>query len=302
MSSQTQLTDQEIEIISDQFKLWHEREVVHRAVLPVVQKDGWSGYEEIWHKVPAIPPPSESRDLTNVETALAALVPASANIVFHAYVLELPWTLVQAARNGKFDIREISYQAAAKQMALKESFVAFRGSTRPSISGLFASAGAESTATGAGKLWETAPGAVNVVADMMAQMPEYDPPFELVIASNARTGIKKFINSTPTGPWLQEDAIKNLIGGSIHYVTYEPASPSKKKIYPFPAPTAQHASALLMKAGPDTAELIIEQPLKILEGPFDTYRGIFPLLAFQAMTLRVWDANAICKHTQIQFS
>ena len=297
--AQYQLTDQEVEIISSRVQYWHERAAKHREIIPVVQKGGFEGFEEIWYTVDRPPKPLESRDLKNIETAIAALKKDEANIVFHAYVIELDWPTVQAARAGKFDIQDISLQAAAKQLAMMECYTVFQGATRPSISGLFGKAGAASTSTAK---WDTAPNAVTVVSDMMSKLPDYDPPFELCISSNARTGIKGFINATPTGPWLQEDGIKNLIGGGIYYFTITPAAPKAKQIYPFPAATTHDATAILMKSGPDVAELIIEQPLTTIAGELDTYRGIYPILIFQAMTVRVWDKLAICKHADIDFA
>lgn len=297
--AQYQLTDEEVEIISSRVQYWHERAAKHREIIPVVSKGGFEGFEEIWYTVDRIPKPLESRDLKNVETAVAALAKDQANIVFHAYVLELDWPTVQAARAGKFDIQDISLQAAARQLALMEAYTVFQGATRPSISGLFGKAGSTSTASDA---WDTAPNAVAVISDMMSKMPDYDPPFELCISSNARTGIKKFINATPTGPWLQEDGIKNLIGGGIYYYTITPASPNKKQIYPFPAASSNDAVALLLKSGPDVAELMIEQPVTTIAGEFDTFRGIYPILIFQALTVRVWDADAITKHVTIDFA
>ena len=300
--TQTHITPEEMYEVEKRVVFWHEKATNHRDWCPTVVKPGFSTFQQRWYTVERPGRPMETPDLSEAKTEIAALVQGTADVVFQHIDLEIPWSTLQASRSsgGAFDIQNISVQAAIKQLAKQEARFLFRGASVPSVNGLFGAAGQTSTETTA--KWETAPGAYNVIKDMTGKIYDYDfmQPFDLVLGTTLKDGLDLHINSAPVSDIRQSDAVQRLIGGGIYFEKQEPSSGAdEKRVYPFPAPSSNDGVGLLVKADPDNFQLLVEHPVTTIFGEFDTTRKAFPILVFQAVTLRVWNTYSIVKHLTI---
>jgi hypothetical protein len=274
-----------------------------------VEKPGFETFEERWYTVPRPGRPYESRTLTEVREMIAELAQSTNKVVFQSMDFFIDWATLQVTRAAGQAIDQISFAALTRQMALGEAAFCFRGSTTPSVNALFGSAGNESTAVGAGYLWGTAPGASQVVKDMVNLLLDdgYNPPFDLVVSSNLAGYLNNFINANPVTPTRERHSIAGLLGQPETYFPYIfdmlPASGEDvNRVYPLPTRTAQSGVAMVLVPDPGNYQLIVEQPFTQIYGGFDITRKGYAATMFQAFTFRVWDANAICKHTQVQIS
>lgn len=284
---------------------WFQRAARHREYTPVVERGGFTAFEEYWYNIPRPFVPQETRDLGQVKREIARLERSTAKVVFHSVDLNIPWATLQVSRAGGFDIQDISLQAAIKQLAFKEAEFVHRGATTPSITAMAGGAGNESTDTT--NKWGTAPGASNVVQDMKGKLVEdgFDGPYDLIVSDGLAPDLDNFINAAPVSDIRERHSIAGLLGQERLYSPYVykalPAAPDKKTIYPLPTYT-NDGYAFLVQSDPEHFELIVEQPLTTIFGEFNVEARAWPILVFQALSFRIWEANSICKHTQVDLA
>lgn len=292
--------------VAQKIGFWHDRALRHREYVPVTDMGGFKHFEERWYNVPRPGRPVESRSLEDVREIIADLEQSTANVVFYSYDLNIRWPTLQVSRAGGQDIQNISLQAIMKQMALTEAAFCHRGSNVPSVNGLFGSAGNESTDSTA---WGTAPGASTVVQTMSELLiaDGFDPPFDLIMSSELAGDLLNFINAAPVAEIREWDSICRLIGQPKTYWPYiynhvPAASEDLDRVYPLPAVTGNDGNLLMVKSDPANFELLVEHPLTTFFGNFDVRTRSYPILVFAAYSFRVWEANSICKHTQVDLA
>jgi len=146
----TTLTDAEVENIVSKLVYAHELGVgALREALPYEVKEGFRGYTDKFYDVANVGTPMESKFLQATKEVKAKITEHSVAVAWYRLNIALPYTEVQAALDTPLSegLRSRTMTAIGRQMARQEAAFIFKGSTSPSINGLFAAAGATSTYT-----------------------------------------------------------------------------------------------------------------------------------------------------------
>lgn len=318
------LQDEEIETIAS--KLVYEHRLgtdFLRRVIPFEVKTKFTGYTEKWYTVGNVAIPVESKFLGSAyQDVKAKITESTEDVVFISLGFALPWDEVQAALNTPLaeDLKSRTLTAIARQMARKEAYFVFQGSSTPSINGILGNAAATSTYTTT--KWGATTGPMLTVLDMLSNSTagmynKFAPPFDLFISANAWPYLPKRNTTASVTEWeavqgvlnpasvgmnmVVESAVTGSSVGNVHILNS--GASTGTTINPLPAASSNDAVAVLVKSDPDNFQVIVEHPLTMIIDPdvdlkTMTYNG----RVFAAYSFRCWDSSSIVKHMTVDFA
>jgi hypothetical protein len=203
-------------------------------------------------------------------------------------------------------------QLAATQMNQKIAYAMYNGSTATGMSGLIAKAGNNSTYASA---IQTAPNFLSLAQNMKGLIfaDGFKPPYVFIQSTGMQVAWDTTINSTPVSEITQGDAIRRVFstmndgqtsGDAKIYWETNGAS-SGTTINPLPAADNDDGVALLLKPIQDgniAHTGVWCQPMTSTDWKFDTKSNRWHTRIKCKVGLAVYDADSICKHTDIDYS
>jgi len=314
----TTLTDAEVENIVSKLVYAHELGVgALREALPYEVKEGFRGYTDKFYDVANVGTPMESKFLQATKEVKAKITEHSVAVAWYRLNIALPYAEVQAALDTPLSegLRSRTMTAIGRQMARQEAAFIFKGSTSPSINGLFAAAGATSTYTTT--TWGTTKGPMLTVQDMISNMTsKFGPPFDLFISENLWPylvlrnstasvteweAVQGVLNPASVGVTPQIDSPVQGGAGNVYVLSH--GTNTHNTIYPLPAATSNDGVALAVKSHPDNFQVVIHQPLTTIIDPNLNVRSMtYDGTIFFAISLRIWDSDAIVAHKTVDIS